>query len=67
MIVKNLDYAIWCGEGKAVLNVYLEEFVNEFLDLSRSGIQIDNHQIRVYIKAFICNTPARAYLKGFKF
>lgn len=55
--------AIWCGEGKAVLNEYLEQFVNEFLSLSEFGIEINSYQIHIYIKAFICDTPARAYVK----
>lgn len=57
--------AIWCGEGKPILNEYLEQFVHEFINLSRSGIHINDHQIRIYIQAFICDTPARAYLKGY--
>lgn len=56
--------AIWCGEGRAVLNEYLAEFVSEVNSLSRNGIHINNHKINVYIKAFICDTPARAYVKG---
>lgn len=71
--LKKLDYtqirpfiiAIWCGDGKAVLNEYLEQFVNEFMSLSQSGIQINSHRISIYIKGFICDTPARAYVKGF--
>lgn len=69
---KILDYpqirpfaiAIWCGEGKPVLNEYLAQFVDEFLRLYQSGIFINNHQIRIHIKGFICDTPARAYVKG---
>lgn len=59
--------AIWCGEGKAVLNEYLAPFVNEFKSFSESGISINNHKILVYIKAIICDTPARSYVKGFYF
>lgn len=58
--------AIWCGEGKALLNEYLAQFVDEFISLSNSGISINNHKIHIYIKAFVCDTPARAYIKGFK-
>lgn len=56
--------AIWCGEGKAVLNEYLAPFVTELNDLLLTGITINNYKITIKIKAFICDTPARAYIKG---
>lgn len=72
---KILDYpqirpfviAIWCGEGKPILNEYLARFVEECVSLSQSDIIINNHKLRIYIKALICDTPARAYIKGFNF
>lgn len=71
---KILDYpqirpfviAIWCGEGKAPVNEYLAQFVTELKSLLETGIVINNHKIYVKIKAFICDTPARAYIKGTK-
>lgn len=56
--------AIWCGEGKAVLNEYLTPFTNELISLLRTDIVINNKKIRVSIKAFICDTLARSYIKG---
>lgn len=56
--------AIWCGEGKAVLNEYLAQFVAELKSLLTTGIVINNNMLHIKIKAFICDTPARAYIKG---
>lgn len=56
--------AIWCGEGKAVLSEYLGPFVTELKSLLLTGIMLNNYKIVIKIKAFICDTPARAYIKG---
>lgn len=56
--------AIWYGEKKPVLNEYLGQFVSELIALFRTGIIVNNHKIKINIKAFICDTPARAYVKG---
>lgn len=57
--------AIWCGDGKAILNEFLAQFVHELNSLLVTGISINNYHIRVSVKAFICDTPARSYIKGF--
>lgn len=57
--------AIWCGEGKAILNEYFAQFVDELKILLKTGIAINNFNIKIQIKAFICDTPARSYVKGF--
>lgn len=62
--IRPIVIAIWCGEGKCVLNEYLAQFVEELNQLLRTGIKINNYTIRIKIKCFICDTPARAYIKG---
>lgn len=57
--------AIWCGNGKpTVLNEYLNPFVNELNEILLNNIFINDYQIKVVVRCFICDTPARAYIKG---
>lgn len=56
--------AIFHGERKPNLDRYLEEFVNEINDLHRQGIVISNRHFEVHLKGFICDRPARSFLKN---
>lgn len=56
--------SIWCGSGKSVLNEVLEPFVHELNLLLQTGVQINEFLITVKVKAFICDTLARSYIKG---
>lgn len=57
--------AIWCGNGKpTVLNEYLNPFVNELNEILLNSIFINDFQINVAVRCFICDTPARAFIKG---
>lgn len=59
--------AIWSGCKKpADLNAYLDMFVKELNHLIKNGIRINDSQIKVKIRCFICDTPARCFLKGSK-
>lgn len=55
---------IWCGEGKPNVNEFLRKFVDELKIILNTGIAIKNFVIRIKIKCFICDTPARAFIKG---
>lgn len=57
--------AIWCGESKpTVLNDFLLPFVTELIDIIYNGISINGYQLRISIRCFVCDTPARSYIKG---
>lgn len=57
--------AIWSGEGKPnAVNEFLQPFVNELLELMRDGISTNSHNFQISVRAFICDSPARAYIKG---
>ncbi|KAI8116302.1 hypothetical protein CVS40_11606 [Lucilia cuprina] len=68
--IKNTDvFIIGCYVGnKKPLNIdsYLHDFVKEFSDLSQTGFIVDNNQIVVKIKAFVCDAPAEAFVYGIK-
>lgn len=57
--------AIWYGNGKpSNVNDYLDQFVNELVEVLANGITINNHHINIAIRCFICDTPARSLIKG---
>lgn len=59
--------AIWSGESKpSNLNEFLQPFVAELIDLLRNPIEINSHQLKISIRCFVCDTPARAFIKGAK-
>lgn len=57
--------SIWCGDSKPdSVNEFLLPFVNELSGVLREGVTIGNHQVRVMIRCFTCDAPARAFIKG---
>lgn len=59
--------AIWCGSGKpGNLQKYLEKFIEEINQLQANGLFVNVRYYLVKIKAFICDRPARAFLKCIK-
>lgn len=55
---------IYSGVGKPNVEEYLDSFVNELLEILTNGLTIDGVHFTIKINAFICDTPARCYLKG---
>lgn len=63
--IQPLVIAIWCGESKpTILNDFLGPFVNELNSLLINGAMINGYQINISTRAFVCDTPARAFIKG---
>lgn len=63
--IQPIVIAVWCGDSKpTVLNDFLRPFVDELNGLLNNGVIINGHQINIFIRAFICDTPARVFLKG---
>lgn len=60
-----MTIAIWHGNDKPKdCNDYLSEFVAELKHLLDNGLSINGYQVMIHIRCFICDTPARAFLKG---
>lgn len=56
--------AIYCGDSKPkCVNEYLRDFVEESNSLIENGITIENVKYRFEIAAFVCDTPARTFIK----
>lgn len=47
-------------------NIFLSKFVDELKFLSENGFEWKSHIYNVQIKAFVCDAPALAYIKGVK-
>ena len=57
---------IYCGIGKPNINIYMKEFVEELADLLVSGFIYNDILYSITIHSFICDAPARAYVKCVK-
>ena len=56
---------IFCGNSKLdPLIDFLSDFVNEWMEMKDSGINFNGFHISLAIKAFVCDAPARAYIKN---
>lgn len=63
--VKPFIVSIWCGESKPNnLNEYLQQFVNELNEILTDGIFVNGFFIKVGVRCFIADSPARAFIKG---
>ncbi len=56
--------AVFSGDNKPNCpEEYLSDFLDEYSDLRINGLSYDNITYQVQIHAFICDAPARAFLK----
>ncbi|XP_011858724.1 PREDICTED: uncharacterized protein LOC105556248 isoform X2 [Vollenhovia emeryi] len=56
--------AVYYGESKPPLQLYLKQFVHELNEILRDGLIINMQKITVGVKCFVCDTQARSYIKG---
>ena len=63
--LQSMVIGIYCGKGKpSDANLFLNRFVVEMEDVLKKGVEINGHTISVSIRCFICDSPARAFIKG---
>lgn len=59
--------ALYCGQAKPnSVKDYLSDFLTELQQLEQDGIIHGRKTLQVTVKAFICDAPARAFLKCIK-
>jgi hypothetical protein len=58
--------AIYCGTGKPDINSYLENFTFELKDLLQNGFLFSGKPYTVKVEKFVCDAPARAFMKQIK-
>lgn len=66
-IYKPFPVAVFCGNAKPNnLNSYLKDFIKEMNELTREGVIIEERIFKVRIMCFVCDRPARSFLKCIK-
>lgn len=56
--------AIFSGTGKPdPIDTFLKNFIEEMKILNNVGIEFNGNKIKVTLECFVCDAPARAYLK----
>ena len=59
--------SLFCGKAKPEpVEEYLQDFLKELQDLQENGFVHEGTRVDVKINAFICDAPARAFLKCIK-
>ena len=61
-----ITIAVFCGTEKPPLAEFLKDFTRECLELFQTGIAHAGQNIPFGVSCFICDAPARAFLKGIK-
>ena len=56
--------AIYCGMGKPQNADYLDDFINEAVQLGKHGIKYGGKVLKVVVHCVVCDAPARAIVKG---
>lgn len=60
--------AVYCGHSKPKeLTQYFNKFIIESNDLQLKGLKIDDKKFSIKINSFVCDTPARSFIKGVKY
>jgi hypothetical protein len=58
---------LYCGKGKPVdVSDFLKDLLNELLHLLSNGFRYQNTVLKIAVDCFVCDAPARAYLKNVK-
>ncbi|KAJ8973886.1 hypothetical protein NQ317_019299 [Molorchus minor] len=64
---KPFAVGIFCGRSKPKpLELYLEDFINELLDLLTNGVFFNDKLYKDKVHSFVCDAPARAFIKCVK-
>ena len=59
--------AIYCGNTKPKdCNLYLRDFLDEYCNLKHNGFFYNDKVHKISIKAFVCDAPARHFLKNIR-
>lgn len=59
--------ALYCGKTKPdSIDSFLEDFLQEYKQLSENGLVFEGKRLAVRIVAFICDAPARSFIKCIK-
>lgn len=63
--IKPFIIGIYEGDSKpSVIEEFLTPFIRELIEVMQNGIKINNHTLSINIRCFVCDTPARSFIKG---
>lgn len=63
--VSAMVIGLFCGRAKTSdIDSFLTPFVVEMSELMANGLIINSHKVTVGLRCFLCDSPARAYVKG---
>lgn len=63
--MKPMAIGIFYGHSKPkMVEEFLQPFVDEMIVILNNGVIVNGHKLTVKIRAFICDTPARSFIKG---
>lgn len=63
--ISPMSLGIFYGEKKPEnVAIYFRPFVDEFKNILENGLIINGKQLTVLVRCFICDSPARAFVKG---
>lgn len=71
-LIKNSKFPVFivglfCGTSKPKpLSIYLEDLITELSELIENGIRIKHKSFNIVLHSFICDAPAKAYVKCIK-
>ena len=65
--LKLFNVSVYTGNKKpSFINDFLKDFLVEYQLLNTVGFLYENHRYTIFIKAFVCDAPARAFIKCIK-
>ena len=65
---KPFAMGIYSGNQKpTIVNIFLKAFVEEYNEIGREGIQLNNENVSLSLNAVICDAPAKAFISGVKY
>lgn len=62
--IRPMIAALYYGEEKPLLQDFFEEFIVEMNDLLMNGIIINDINLSIKIRCFVCDTQARSFILG---
>lgn len=63
--IKPMVVGIFLGKSKPLdVHAFLMPFVEELIPILENGIVINEHSLKLKIRCFICDSPARAFIKS---
>lgn len=63
--IRPMVVGVYCGATKITdLETYFTPFVDEMEAIMANGLNVNEHHIKVGLRCFVCDSPARSFVKG---